>query len=129
MISEEILMIFKLIVSAILMFILGRERQKKRRFIGPRTLILIGCASTLFSSIGFKFQNFFIIGGLITGVGFIGGGLITKEKGKVAGLTTAALIWMASTIGTIVGLEFYLTAIFTTFFSFFVLKSKEFFNE
>ena len=124
MISGEMLTICKIVLSAALMFVLGKERQEKKRFIGPRTLMLMGFASTLFSSIALQFNNLFVLGGVMTGVGFLGGGVIVKEKGKVGGLTTAALIWMAAAIGICIGLELYVTAIFSTIFSFLVLRSK-----
>ena len=124
MISGEMLTICKIVLCSVLMFVLGRERQKKKKFVGPRTLMLIGFASTLFSSIALQFNNLFVLGGVMTGVGFLGGGVIVKEKGKVGGLTTAALIWMSAAIGICIGLELYVTAIFSTIFSFFVLRSK-----
>jgi len=121
----ETLTIAKLLLAAAMMFVLGRERQRKLRFIGPRTLMLVGCASALFAVMALQMQNFFIIGGVMTGVGFLGGGMITKERGRVLGLTTASLVWMAATIGICVGLEMYLTAAFATVFSFIVLRSKD----
>jgi len=124
MLLNEMSIIFKIIVCALLMFILGKERQKKNRFIGPRTLILIGCATTLVSTIAAEFEGF-VLGGIMTGIGFLGAGVITKDRGKVGGLTTAALIWLAAIIGMAVGLELYTTAIFTTLFSYIVLKSKK----
>lgn len=128
MLSNEISIIFKIMLCALLMFVLGKERQKKGRFIGPRTLMLMGCATTLLSTVGVAFENLFVLGGIVTGIGFLCGGVITKEGRRVGGLTTAALIWLAATIGISVGLELYITAIFVTIFSFIVLESKRFFK-
>ncbi|MCX6820513.1 MAG: MgtC/SapB family protein [Candidatus Aenigmarchaeota archaeon] len=121
----ETLTILKLLASAAMMFVLGAERQKQRKFMGPRTVMLIGCASTLFSTMALQFDAVFILGGIITGVGFLGGGVITKERGKVHGLTTASLVWMAATIGICVGLGLYVTAVFATVFSYAVLRAKD----
>jgi putative Mg2+ transporter-C (MgtC) family protein len=129
MLSNEIPIILKIMLCAFLMFVLGKERQKKKRFVGPRTLMLVGCATTLLSTIGIMFENLFVLGGIITGVGFLCGGVITKKDGHVGGLTTAALIWLSSTIGISIGLELYGTAIFTTILSFFILRSKELFKK
>ena len=126
---DEFTIIFKVLVCAMLMFILGKERQKKKRFVGPRTLMLMGCATTLLSTIAFELDNFFVLGGIMTDVGFLGGGVITKESGRVGGLTTAALIWTAAIIGITIGIELYLTAIFVAIFSFIVLRSKTLFKE
>lgn len=121
---DEISIILKISLCAALMFILGKERQRKKRFIGPRTLMLMGCATTLLSTVSLELDNFFVLGGIMTGVGFLGGGVITKEQGKVGGMTTAALIWTAAIIGITIGLELYITAVFTTVFSFMILRSK-----
>lgn len=120
----ETLVVAKLMAAAAMMFVLGAERQKQRKFMGPRTLMLVGCASTLFAVMAVQLQASFILGGIMTGVGFLGGGLITKDRGRVRGLTTASLVWMAATIGVCVGLEMYVTAVFATVFSFVVLRSK-----
>ncbi len=129
MLSNEIPIILKIMLCAFLMFVLGKERQSKKRFVGPRTLMLVGCATTLLSTIGVMFENLFVLGGIITGVGFLCGGVITKKGGHIGGLTTAALIWLSSTIGISVGLGLYGTAIFTTILSFFILRSKELFKK
>ena len=121
----ETLIIVKLLAAAVMMFVLGRERQKQRKFIGPRTVMLVGCASTLFATMAMQFEAPFILGCIMTGVGFLGGGVITKEHGRVRGLTTASLVWMAATIGLCVGLGLYVTAAFATVFSFLVLRAKD----
>jgi len=121
----ETLTILKLLAAAAMMFVLGAERQKQRKFIGPRTVMLVGCASALFASMALQFQAVFILGGIITGIGFLGGGVITKDRGRVHGLTTASLVWMAATIGICVGLGLYVTAAFATVFSYVVLRAKD----
>lgn len=126
---DEIAVILKIILCASLMFILGKERQRNKRFVGPRTLMLMGCATTLLATIAFELDNAFILGGIMTGVGFLGGGVITKEKQQVRGLTTAALIWTAAIIGIAIGLRLYITAVFVTLFSLFVLRGKGLFKE
>jgi putative Mg2+ transporter-C (MgtC) family protein len=126
---DEITVILKIVLCASLMFILGKERQRKKRFVGPRTLMLMGCATTLLATISFELDNAFILGGIMTGVGFLGGGVITKEKEQVHGLTTATLIWTAAIIGIAIGLELYITAVFVTAFALFVLGSKNLFKE
>ena len=124
--SFELVLIGKMLLASLLTYILGKEREVSKKPIGIRTTILIGCATTLFSSIAAGTESYFIFIGVISGIGFLGGGVIMKEEGRVTGLTTAALIWMIAAIGICIGLDFYLTAILSTFLSFLILKSKKF---
>lgn len=55
--------------------------------------------------------------GIMTGIGFLGAGVIVKEGLSVRGLTTAASIWMTASIGIVIGLGFYFPAIITTIFT------------
>ncbi len=57
------------------------------------------------------------IQGIVTGVGFLGAGVIMKDGLNISGLTTAASIWSSSAIGILVGLGFYAAAILLTFLS------------
>lgn len=104
-------MILKIIYSLILGFLIGLERESSGKDIGIRTTSLITLGGTLFSMISLELGSgdpTRIIGQIVTGVGFIGAGLIFKEKdNSVHGLTTAATIWCAAAIGSLVGLEFY----------------------
>jgi uncharacterized membrane protein YhiD involved in acid resistance len=55
-----------------------------------------------------------IIANILTGVGFLGGGMILKEGGTIRGLTTAAGIWAVAAVGIAVGSDRYLLAVLTT---------------
>ncbi len=55
--------------------------------------------------------------GIMTGIGFLGAGVIVKEGLSVRGLTTAASIWMTASIGIVIGLGFYFPALITTIFT------------
>lgn len=128
MLFNEIEMILKVLLSAFLMFILGRERLETKRFVGPRTLMFMGSATTMLTMIAIKLESLVVLGGVMTGIGFLGGGVITKEGNKVGGLTTASLMWMAAMIGIAVGLEFYYVSVFAAVFSFLILRSKDLLN-
>ncbi len=101
---------FRLIIALIIGIIIGLERQMKKKPAGLRTNMLVCFASTLLVlvpiEIGAAEQNLDILGkiisGIITGVGFIGGGTILRES-EVKGLTSAATIWMTSALGIAVG--------------------------
>jgi putative Mg2+ transporter-C (MgtC) family protein len=109
--------------------VLGIERVLAGRTAGPRTygLVAIGaCLATILSVSaiesyrGTNADPIHIIAAIITGVGFIGAGLIVFRDSKLSGLTTAAGIWVAAIIGITVGYKMYLLAFFTTFLTLFV---------
>jgi putative Mg2+ transporter-C (MgtC) family protein len=58
-----------------------------------------------------------VVQGIVTGIGFLGAGVIMKEGLNIRGLTTAASIWAASAIGVLVGVGFYMAAISLTLLS------------
>jgi putative Mg2+ transporter-C (MgtC) family protein len=103
--------------------VLGLERVLVGRTAGPRTygLVSIGaCLATILSIdaaayFGPAGDPFHVIAAILTGVGFIGAGLIVFRESKLSGLTTAAGIWVSAIIGIAVGFRFYSLALFTTF--------------
>lgn len=111
--------IIKLLLSAGLGLLVGLERELHRKPAGLRTHALVSLGACLFTITGLSFigdgENLSrIIQGIVTGIGFIGAGIIFQEKDKVKGLTTAAEIWSLSSIGILVGLGNYLVAAIAT---------------
>ena len=99
---------FGLLVCFFLSFILGIERQYRRRSLGLRTMILIAIGSYLFVSFSFLLSGYNIdatrvASQVVAGIGFFGAGVILKdnEKNKVRGLTTAATMWCDAAIGVL----------------------------
>ena len=95
-----------LIICFLLSFLLGIERQYRRRFIGLRTMILVSVGSYLFVSFSFLLTNYQIdvtriAAQVVAGIGFLGAGVIIKDSknSKVRGLTTAATLWCDASIG------------------------------
>ena len=100
-------MILQVIYSIILGFLIGLEREASGKEIGIRTSALISLGSTLYCLISHTVTQgdpTRIVGQVITGVGFIGAGLIFKGQDHVRGLTTAATIWCTAAIGALVGI-------------------------
>ena len=112
----------RLFVSLLCGAMIGIERELKGKSAGLRTCILICLGSTIFSSIA---QIIFdqnstgdptrIAAQIVSGIGFLGGGVIVHSQGSVYGITTAATIWLTAAIGVAIGMEFYPVAIFTSF--------------
>ena len=114
---------FGLLVCFFLSFILGIERQYRRRSLGLRTMILIAIGSYLFVSFSFMLNGYNIdatriASQVVAGIGFFGAGVILKdnEKNKVRGLTTAATMWCDAAIGVLCAGSFIKEAIVATLF-------------
>lgn len=97
-----------LLICFLLSFLLGIERQYRRRFLGLRTMILVSVGSYLFVSFSFLLTGYQtdasrIAAQVVAGIGFLGAGVIIKDNknSKVRGLTTAATLWCDSSIGVL----------------------------
>ena len=93
--------------------LLGLERQYKNKIAGFRTIILICLGSALFTIVAEKSGNLAAMN-IVTGVGFIGAGVIFKDNVGVSGLTTAAVIWISAAVGMVIGSEHYFLGIVST---------------
>lgn len=95
--------------------IIGIERQLSGKAAGIRTSTLICMGAYLFTSIacvlGENTDSARVIGQIITGIGFLGAGVIIGREGTVMGVTTAAVIWVLAAIGIMIGLDRCMTAI------------------
>ena len=93
--------------------LLGIERQYKNKTAGFRTIILICLGSTIYTLVAQR-QGLGVNINIVTGIGFIGAGVLFKDNISVNGLTTAAVIWMSAAIGMAIGTDNYLLAIITS---------------
>ena len=121
------------IVGALLLgLMVGYERSYHGRAAGMRTYGLVCMASCALTLIG-GYPGFWfggdgaafasagdptrIIQGVVTGIGFLGAGVIMREGFNISGLTTAASIWTSAAIGILVGVGFYMAAMGLAFLS------------
>ncbi|RYZ98187.1 MAG: MgtC/SapB family protein [Sphingobacteriaceae bacterium] len=95
---------------------IGFEREFKNKSTGFRTIMLITLGSTIFTIVSRHGTGADdrIAANIITGIGFIGAGVIFKDKMSVLGLTTAAVIWTAAAIGMTAGIGYHSLAIVFT---------------
>jgi putative Mg2+ transporter-C (MgtC) family protein len=100
---EEILI--RLAVGALLGVCIGIERQWRGAAAGIQTSSLVCTGATLYSTIGpaLGSDDIRIIAGIVTGCGFLAGGVILREGLNVSGLNTAATIWATAAIGALCG--------------------------
>lgn len=105
--------ILKLFVAFAIGTVIGAEREYRSKSAGLRTLILITVGSTLFTIISTKVGGDAgrISANIITGIGFIGGGIMLRENNRVSGITTAASVWATAALGMAVGSALYEIAI------------------
>ena len=96
--------------------ILGIERGFHGKPAGFKTMILICVSSCLFTILSVNLvSGDRIASNIVTGIGFIGAGVVFKEGGNIRGITSAAIIWMASAIGMCIGFQNYTLAAFVLF--------------
>jgi putative Mg2+ transporter-C (MgtC) family protein len=120
-VSPDVTMALRLLMAAVLGAMIGYQRERAGKPAGLRThmLICIGAALfTLVSIFGFAgpADPARVAAGVVTGIGFIGAGAIIfrNADGYIAGLTTAATIWVSAGIGVAVGAGLYVASIVTT---------------
>ncbi len=116
--GPELDIVFKALVAAILGYLVGLERNLAGHQAGARTFSLVASGSALFTALGFQVfapqsaeAASRIAQNILTGVGFLGGGLILREGVSVRGLTTAAGIWAMAGVGMSIGSGFYLVGV------------------
>ncbi len=121
--------VLRLILASVLGGLIGLEREVHGREAGVRTTLLVSLGSALFMIVS---ESFFfayekkVIGGtfhvdptriaaqVVTGVGFLGAGVIIRMKESIRGVTTAASIWVVCAVGLAIGSGYYLIGIVTS---------------
>ncbi|MCD0487610.1 MgtC/SapB family protein [Pedobacter sp. MC2016-14] len=103
--------------------IIGFEREYKSKSAGFRTIILITLGSTIFTIVSGHGTGADdrIAANIITGIGFIGAGVIFKDQVSVRGLTTAAVIWTSAAIGMTTGIGYHALAFVFTIITLIIL--------
>ncbi|MNT23335.1 putative Mg(2+) transport ATPase [compost metagenome] len=101
--SRDVLLIM---LSVLIGLLIGIEREYRNKSAGLRTFILVSFGSCLFNILSLKIglaNPDRLAANIITGIGFLGAGVIFKEDNKVSGITTATTIWAAASLGMCVG--------------------------
>jgi putative Mg2+ transporter-C (MgtC) family protein len=102
--------IVRLLLGACLGVIIGLERQRRSRAAGAHTTALIVTGATLFATIEpllGEASTARVLANVVTGVGFLAGGVILKEGTNIRGLNTAATLWSSAAIGAFAGVGLY----------------------
>jgi putative Mg2+ transporter-C (MgtC) family protein len=104
-------------LATLLCGLIGAEREYRSKSAGLKTMMMIGLGSTLFTILSIRIgvtSHDRIASNIVTGIGFLGAGVIFKEENRVKGLTTACIIWIVAAIGMAVGSSYYEQAIGVT---------------
>lgn len=130
----------RLLIATLVGMILGIERERRHKPAGVRTHIMICLASAILTMISaYGFTDFAGSGinsdparltvGVLTGIGFIGAGIIWKApSGSVQGITTAANIFLLASLGIAIGLGYYFIVAIATAIGYLTLESATWIN-
>jgi putative Mg2+ transporter-C (MgtC) family protein len=116
----NIYIVGRLLLATLLGGLIGLERELSHKPAGLRTNMVICLGAALFSVISYQMAGEYggdhtrIAAQIIPGIGFIGAGVVIRERGAIIGITSAATIFVVASIGMSVGSGMTVTAIFTT---------------
>lgn len=121
----EILMATRAVFAAALGAVIGWERERHGREAGIRTYAAVALGACVFGLVSAHVAGASdptrIAAGVVTGVGFLGAGVILREGGRVAGLTTAATIWSTASVGLAIAYGMYILGLLTALIVFALL--------
>lgn len=110
-------MLLRLLLVVFVGGAIGAEREYRNKSAGFRTMILICLGSFLFTTFGIAISGSSsdrIASNIVTGIGFLGAGVIFKSDNKINGLTTAAAIWITAALGMGIADGFYTLVLIST---------------
>ena len=131
---QQLSVIINAVIAAILGSLIGWERDRAGKSAGPRTMALVGSASAAIVAIGAVLNIGSQTGdptralhAIITGIGFLGAGLIFTEKSSpgIQGVTTAATVFSTAAVGVAVGLGFQVVGVGLTIVILIILRSTQ----
>ncbi len=117
--QTELLLAGRLVLAAFLGAAIGYERELRGRSAGLRTFAAVALGACLFSIVSYIVvpegnETTRIAAQVVTGVGFLGAGVILHGQGHISGLTTSATLWAAAAVGMAVGYGLYILAVVAT---------------
>lgn len=115
--NTEALMALRALIAALLGALIGWEREQHGREAGIRTYAAVSLGACVFGLVSAHVTGATdptrIAAGVVTGVGFLGAGVILREQGRIAGLTTAATIWATASVGLAIAYGMYVLGMLT----------------
>jgi putative Mg2+ transporter-C (MgtC) family protein len=124
MAHQDYMLLARIAVGFILAYILGFEREVRGSPAGDRTFALVGAGATAITAVVYRTSPQ-AVAGVVTGVGFIGAGVVFQsDGGTIRGITTAASIFAAAAIGIVVGYGHLVLGLVTTAVIVFTLETR-----
>ena len=111
--------VIRLIICLSLSIVIGLERQYRHGSVGLRTYVLVSIGAFLFNYATYGFighDQSRIASGIVSGIGFLGAGMIIKNNSKIKGLNTAATLWCVAAIGILTSMGMILESVIGTVF-------------
>lgn len=133
--ADQLHIFARLVIAGGLGAFIGIEREVRGYPAGIRTIALVALGACLFTDASQLFSSngdtvildpSRVAAQIVTGIGFLGAGVILRESGTIRGITTAATIWAAAAIGMAVGLSLYWVAVPGTLFIVLLLEARPF---
>jgi len=113
----------RVLVGAVVSYVIGFERELRGAQAGDRTFSMIGLGAAAATAVTFG-QAPQAIGGVLTGVGFVGAGLVIQGQGNIVGITTAATIFAVAAIGVVAGAGHLLVASVVGILALLILETR-----
>lgn len=121
----EAVMAARVLIATVLGGFVGLEREWHARDAGIRTYGAVSLGACVFALLSTHITGgdnpHVISAGVVSGIGFLGAGVIMREKGSVVGLTTAATLWSSASVGMAVGYGMYVLAVLVAILVFVLL--------
>ena len=107
----------RLLIALIIGAVIGAEREYRSKSAGLRTMIMVSLSSCLFTILSIRIgidSHDRIAANILTGLGFLGAGVIFRDENRISGITTATTIWMTAALGMAVGAGYEWLSVFAT---------------
>ena len=129
--AVETEIIIKLVLAAVFGMLVGLERELHKKPAGMRTHAFVCMGAALFTILSYSFagsgvDTSRIAAGVVTGIGFLGAGVVFQAKNHIRGITTAAELWVLAAIGVALGTGMYYAATISTVIVLFILWPAKF---
>ena len=120
---HELDLLGRVAVGALVAYFIGFEREIRGAQAGDRTFALIGLGAAAATAVTISDAPH-AIGGILTGVGFVGAGIMFRGEGNIVGLTTAATIFTVAAIGIVAGAGHLLLAVIVGLIALLALETR-----
>lgn len=124
-VRDQAELVGKLFLAAFCGGVIGWQRDRHQYVAGLRTMALVAIGAVMFTGVNDALGGVDrVAANVVTGIGFLGAGIIFREGATVRGITTAATIWSVAAIGVAIGTELYLLALVATPLVFVILEMR-----